>query len=196
VKLQATVASYGILDSKAAPVKKTVTLVLNGARCKRKPSMFRPMDAGKWNFWGSTRRMDSAKEKFELTAATRCRAMIAICQRGARRSAQGFVRRRWTPSRAELYFRDALEFGGDGAFTLESQRPESAAAATLSVYPFIVLNDLGNVPPALDSALQNYVRNGGSVLLRLDLRRPCCACSIWMKRFKPRIMRAARAIDF
>jgi hypothetical protein len=69
--------------------------------------------------------------------------------------------------RAELYFRDALDSAGDGAFTLESQRPESAAAATLSVYPFIVLNDLGNVPPALDSALQNYVRNGGSVLVAL-----------------------------
>ena len=69
--------------------------------------------------------------------------------------------------RSELYFRDALDSSGDGAFTIDEQRPESAAVATLSAYPFVVLSDLGNVPQPLETALQNYVRNGGSVLVAL-----------------------------
>ncbi len=69
--------------------------------------------------------------------------------------------------RAELYFRDALDSSGDGAFVLESQHPDSAAAAPLSNYAFVVLSDLSNVPQALESGLENYVRNGGSVLVAL-----------------------------
>lgn len=69
--------------------------------------------------------------------------------------------------RAELYFRAALDSSGDGAFQMETLRPEVASAATLSNYAFIVLSDLSVIPPGFDAALQRYVSNGGSVLVAL-----------------------------
>jgi hypothetical protein len=69
--------------------------------------------------------------------------------------------------RAELYFRAALDSSGDGGFQVETQRPESAAVANLASYAFVVLNDVSNVPQALDSGLQHYVNSGGSLLVVL-----------------------------
>jgi hypothetical protein len=69
--------------------------------------------------------------------------------------------------RGELYFRTALDSGGDGGFQVENLRPEVASGATLANYAFVVLNDLTNVPQNLDSSLQHYVNAGGSVLVSL-----------------------------
>ena len=168
VKLQATVASYGILDSKAAPVKKTVTLVLNGRTLQTKTVDVPANGRGQVEFLGLDAPYGFSKGEVKIDGGDALpgddRYLFSVERADPRKVL--FVDDGRHP-RAELYFRDALDSAGDGAFTLESQRPESAAAATLSVYPFIVLNDLGNVPPALDSALQNYVRNGGSVLVAL-----------------------------
>ena len=168
VKLQATVASYGILDSKAAPVKKTVTLVLNGRTLQTKTVDVPANGRGQVEFLGLDAPYGFSKGEVRIDGGDALpgddRYLFSVERADPRKVL--FVDDGRHP-RAELYFRDALDSAGDGAFTLESQRPESAAAATLSVYPFIVLNDLGNVPPALDSALQNYVRNGGSVLVAL-----------------------------
>src|SRR5262249_36399643 len=69
--------------------------------------------------------------------------------------------------RAMVYFKAALESSGDAAFQMESFRPEQAAGAQLSHYGFIVLSDLGSMPPGFNDTLKGYVRGGGSVLVVL-----------------------------
>jgi len=69
--------------------------------------------------------------------------------------------------RAELYFRTALDSSGDGGFQMDTQRPESAAAANLSNFAFAVMNDPASVPQNLESALEHYVSAGGSLLVAL-----------------------------
>jgi hypothetical protein len=69
--------------------------------------------------------------------------------------------------RAELYFRAAIDSSGDGAFQVEKQSPDGAAAANLSAYAFVVLSDLSLVPQSLENSLQRYVQSGGSVMVVL-----------------------------
>ena len=164
VKLQATIAAYG-----APASKRTVTLVLNGRVLQTKMVDVPENGRGQAEFLGldapyGFSRGEVRIERRRTRLAGDDRYLFSVERADPRKVL--FVDDGRHP-RAELYFRDALDSAGDGAFTVEEQRPESAAVATLSMYPFIVLSDLGNVPPQLDSALQNYVRNGGSVLVAL-----------------------------
>ena len=68
---------------------------------------------------------------------------------------------------AGLYFRAALDSSGDSAFVMETLRAEQAANAQLSHYSFVVLSDLGSMPPGFDDSLKSYVRGGGAVLRAL-----------------------------
>ena len=163
VKMQATVAGYG-----TPAAKRTVTLVLNGRTLQTKTVDVPANGRGQVEFLGLDAPYGFSKGEVRIDGGDALpgddRYLFSVERADPRKVL--FVDDGRHP-RAELYFRAALDSAGDGAFTLESQRPESAAVATLSTYPFIVLDDLGNVPPALDSALQNYVRNGGSVLVSL-----------------------------
>src|SRR5262249_31796235 len=58
----------------------------------------------------------------------------------------------------------ALDASIDAAFRLETSSPAAAATANLNGVALVVLNDLGNVPMQLESALQHYVSSGGSLL--------------------------------
>jgi len=69
--------------------------------------------------------------------------------------------------RAQLYYRAALDASADAAFQLEALRPEQAAGVPLTNYAFVVLSDVGSIPPGLEQALQRYVSAGGSVLIAL-----------------------------
>ncbi|MGH9559138.1 MAG: BatA domain-containing protein, partial [Bryobacteraceae bacterium] len=69
--------------------------------------------------------------------------------------------------RAQLYFRAALESGEDSAFQMDAARPEQAAAMQLPRYAFIVLSNLGALPPGFEDTLTRYVSAGGSLLVAL-----------------------------
>ncbi|MEQ1946273.1 MAG: BatA domain-containing protein [Bryobacteraceae bacterium] len=70
--------------------------------------------------------------------------------------------------RAQLYFRAAVDSTGDGAFQLDAQTADSAAAiADLSKYAFVVLSDVGTVPGGLANSLNRFVNGGGSLLIAL-----------------------------
>lgn len=64
-----------------------------------------------------------------------------------------------------LYYRTAIESSRDAAFKLESASPAQAAELPLSRYAFVVLSDVGDLPAALDQALHDYVRAGGSLFV-------------------------------
>ena len=66
-----------------------------------------------------------------------------------------------------IYLRTALEAATEAAFTLDPQTPEQAAGATLSKYAFVILSDTGTLPQRLNDEIENYVKNGGSVLISL-----------------------------
>jgi hypothetical protein len=72
-----------------------------------------------------------------------------------------------TDSRSPLYFGHALAAADGSAFTLQSVAVGAAARLSLEPYAFVVLANLASLPPALQSALERYVRGGGSVLLAL-----------------------------
>lgn len=68
-------------------------------------------------------------------------------------------------TRALLYFKAALEASGQSAFEIDSATPEQLANINPSKYAFVVLSDVGALPPAFENELKNYVKGGGSVMV-------------------------------
>ncbi len=67
----------------------------------------------------------------------------------------------------ELYYRSALESVSEAGFTLEPLPVEQAGNQSLSKYAFVVLSDVGSMPPGLENSLRAYVAGGGSLLIAL-----------------------------
>ena len=162
VRMQATVAGYG-----TTATKRNVTLLLNGRMLQSKSVDIPANGRGQVEFLGLDAPYGFSRGEVHIDGGDALAGddhyYFSVERADPRKVLFIFGR----PSRAELYFRSALDSTGDGAFQMETQGADSAAAATLSNYAFVVLSDLGNVPAALDSGLQNYVRNGGSVLVSL-----------------------------
>jgi hypothetical protein len=69
--------------------------------------------------------------------------------------------------RDELYYRSAIESVSEAGFTLEPLAVEQAGNQSLSKYAFVVLSDVGSMPPGLENSLRAYVSSGGSLLIAL-----------------------------
>ncbi len=67
----------------------------------------------------------------------------------------------------ELYYRAALESVPEAGFVLEPLAVEQATNQSLSKYAFVVLSDVGALPPGLENSLRAYVNGGGSLLVAL-----------------------------
>jgi hypothetical protein len=67
----------------------------------------------------------------------------------------------------ELYYRSALESVSEAGFTLDPLAVEQAGNQSLSKYAFVVLSDVGSMPPGLENSLRAYVAGGGSLLIAL-----------------------------
>jgi hypothetical protein len=70
-------------------------------------------------------------------------------------------------SRGLLYFKAALEASGQPAFEIDSAVAMQTAGISPARYAFVVLSDVGELPPGFENELRAYVRNGGSVLVAL-----------------------------
>jgi hypothetical protein len=68
-------------------------------------------------------------------------------------------------SQSPVYFGAALAASADGVFTLQTATVEQAANLDPSKYAFIVLSNTLELPSAIESSLEKYVRGGGSVLV-------------------------------
>jgi hypothetical protein len=66
-----------------------------------------------------------------------------------------------------LYFKTALEAAGQSAFDVTPTTPDQTANLSPSKYAFVVLSDVGAIPPTFENQLRDYVRGGGSVLVAL-----------------------------
>jgi hypothetical protein len=163
VRIQATVAGFG-----APAAKRTVSLALNNKVLQTKtvdvPAggraqvEFLALEAP-YGFSKGEVRIDSA----DLLAADD-RFPFAVERADPRKVL--FLDTGRHP-RAELYYRSALDASADAAFVLETMRPEQAASVPLTNYAFVVLSDVGSIPPGLEDALRRYVNAGGSVLVAL-----------------------------
>jgi hypothetical protein len=69
--------------------------------------------------------------------------------------------------RSLLYFQVALESGTDSAFSVEPVNVGNAQASSFNRYAFVVLADLGSLPGGLESSLEKFVKDGGSVWVTL-----------------------------
>jgi Aerotolerance regulator N-terminal/von Willebrand factor type A domain len=65
------------------------------------------------------------------------------------------------------YFKTALEASGHSAFEVDPATADQTANLNPSKYAFVVLSDVGSLPPAFENELRGYVRTGGSVLVAL-----------------------------
>ncbi|MEO8367596.1 MAG: VWA domain-containing protein, partial [Candidatus Solibacter sp.] len=72
-----------------------------------------------------------------------------------------------TGSRALVFFKAALEAAGQSAFEIDQATVDQVANVAPNKYAFVVLSNIGAVPPTFESALRDYVRAGGSVLISL-----------------------------
>src|SRR5450432_1720519 len=70
-------------------------------------------------------------------------------------------------SRGLLYFKAALDAAGQSAFEIDPATVDQVANVAPGKYAFVVLSDLGAVPPTFENALRDYVRGGGSVWIAL-----------------------------
>ncbi|HTQ53285.1 MAG TPA: BatA and WFA domain-containing protein [Bryobacteraceae bacterium] len=69
--------------------------------------------------------------------------------------------------RDALYFRTALEAAAESAYVLDAVPVEQCANLAPQKYAFVVVSDVPSLPPPFETALRNYVRAGGSVLVAL-----------------------------
>jgi hypothetical protein len=160
VRVAATITGFG-----APAAKRTVSLVLNNKVLQTKTvdvpeggraqAEFLSLDAP-YGFSRGEVRIDSADS---LPADDRFQ--FAVERTDPRKVL--FVDDGRHPN-ASLYFHAALDSTGDSAFAMETLRPEQAANAPLSHYAFVVLSDLGSMPPGFDETLTAYVRGGGAIL--------------------------------
>ena len=65
------------------------------------------------------------------------------------------------------YFKTALEASGQSAFEVDPATIEQTSNLNPSKYSFVVLSDVGTLPPTFENELRGYVRSGGSVLIAL-----------------------------
>jgi hypothetical protein len=70
-------------------------------------------------------------------------------------------------NRDQVYYPPALESASEAGFILEPLAVEQAANQSLSKYAFVVLSDVGAMPPGLENSLRAYVAGGGSLLIAL-----------------------------
>ena len=69
-----------------------------------------------------------------------------------------------------LYFKAALDASGQSAFVIDPATVDQSANLAPSKYAFVVLSDVGSLPPSFENQLREYVRVGGSVLIALGRR--------------------------
>jgi hypothetical protein len=168
VRIQATIASFGMTEDKPVTMKKTVSLVLNnkvqqtktvdittGGRAQVE---FLALDAP-YGFSKGEVRVDGGDilpqdDRYYFAVERTDPGKVLFIDDGRH-------------PRAQLYYRAALESSGDSAFQIEVVRPEVAANQQLSRYSFVVLDDIGTVSSTLEDALKKYVEAGGSVLIAL-----------------------------
>ncbi|MDP8989652.1 MAG: BatA and WFA domain-containing protein [Acidobacteriota bacterium] len=163
VKIQATVTGFG-----TPAAKRSVTLLLNGRELQSKTVDVPENGRAQVEFLGLEAPYGFSKGEVRIDAADSLPGddhYYFSTERTDPRKVL-FIDDGRRP-RAELYFRTALDSSGDGGFQMDTQRPEAAAAANLSSFAFVVLNDPASVPQNLESALEHYVNAGGSVLVTL-----------------------------
>ncbi len=66
-----------------------------------------------------------------------------------------------------LYFKAALEAGGQSAFDVQPVMAEQTSNISPSKYAFVVLSDVSVLPGGFENELREYVRAGGSALIAL-----------------------------
>jgi hypothetical protein len=69
-----------------------------------------------------------------------------------------------------LYLSSALEAGAEYPFQTEPSDPERAAAADLSRYSAVALNNVSSLPPAFLPVLESYLQQGGKLWVILGNR--------------------------
>jgi hypothetical protein len=70
-------------------------------------------------------------------------------------------------SRGLLFFKAALDAAGQSAFEIDPATVDQVANMAPGKYAFVVLSDIGTLPPTFENALRDYVRGGGSVWIAL-----------------------------
>jgi hypothetical protein len=69
--------------------------------------------------------------------------------------------------RDALYFRAALEAAAESAYALDAVAVEQSNNLDPHKYAFVVISDVGALPAGFETALRDYVRAGGSLLVAL-----------------------------
>ena len=75
-------------------------------------------------------------------------------------------------SASPLYIKTALEAATEAPFRLESLPVSQSANANVTKYAFVILSDPGPLPEKLQTAIDTFVHNGGSVLITLGKNSP------------------------
>jgi hypothetical protein len=69
--------------------------------------------------------------------------------------------------RAALYYRTGIDAATDSALAMDPVTTEQVGNVALNKYSFVVLSDVGSLPPSFEDAVKKYVNGGGSALISL-----------------------------
>ena len=162
-RVAATVAGYG-----TAQAKRRVSLTLNGREIESKSvdvpaggratAEFLPADLP----FGLNRgevRIDSADnlpddDRFYFSVERAEARRVLFVHEGRNQ-------------RDALYFRTALEAAAESAYAWDAVPVEQSANLDPHKYAFVVVSDVGSLPAGFETALRDYVRAGGSLLVAL-----------------------------
>ncbi|MGA2741589.1 MAG: BatA domain-containing protein [Bryobacteraceae bacterium] len=162
-RVEATIAGYG-----TDQVKRRVSLVLNGREIDSKTvdvpaggraaAEFLPADLpfglnrGEVRIDSGDNLPDDDRFYFSVERAEARRVLFVHEGRNQRDA---------------LYFRTALEAAAESAYALDAVPVEQSGNLDLHKYAFVVLSDVGSLPASFETALRDYVRAGGSLLVAL-----------------------------
>jgi len=163
VRVEATIAGYGTEQA-----KRRVALVLNGREIDSKsidvPSGGRAtaeflradlpfgLNRGEIRIDSADNLPDDDRFYFSVERAEARRVLFVHEARNQRDA---------------LYFRTALEASAESAYALDVVAAEQSANLDPHKYAFVVISDVGSLPPTFETALRDYVRAGGSLLIAL-----------------------------
>jgi hypothetical protein len=184
VRIQATIASYGVSETgpahsrnligvafaaepARAVTRKTVTLMLNGKALDSKTVDVPNNGRAQVEFIGLDAPYGFSKGEIRIDSGDALAADDHFPFAVERTDPKKVLFVDDGRGQGSLFYRAALEAAPDAAFQVETMRAEQAANADLSHFSMVVLSDLGALPGGFEQSLQKYVTAGGSMLIAL-----------------------------
>jgi hypothetical protein len=164
VRFEVTVAAY----QTAEPVKKTVSMLINGQTVQTKEVSIPAFGRGRLEFTGIDASFGLNKGEVRIDGGDALPADDKFYFGFERvEPRKVLVAHDSRQARSLTYLRAALESAGDTPFTIDAMSCETTSGVDPTKYAFVMLSDCGTLPNTFEADLRKYAQAGGSVFVTL-----------------------------